>query len=959
MASAVILTTQVFIALSLFRGVELIPQNTFIATFQDDIDNTYSHRTDQWMEYKYEIPQFTSFTSCLWIKLKYFSDGFIPLWSYCMRRDNSSNMECLQIGLKGVSSTLNRDIKTEGLLPWSRGCGSHFHPVDVELKPFHHRTWIHICWTYSYTQKLSKIYYNGKLVKKVADKAEKYSQGFIAGSKDVTAHAFIIGQEQDKIKGGFDKRQVFNGQITELNIWGDELEDERIANIASCKNLVRGDVISWEKDRFKWKNVIFEQDVDTSIICRPEKRFFIVPKRKFLFGTNGAKYICEKLGATLAVPGSKEENDDMIELIKSHQQCCSCKYKKKYVETTGAYACNMDDPVAWLGLRQYGSSWNTIDTSIRYEFKYSNWKSNMSSLRHVNSKCALLLTSGHWHVGSDQECEEVVHKLCPICSIKGTPIYTLKGMDDNAGWVDWNYYMHINKSHELEYYDGYKNTKIIRGNGTRKVLRKNTETLEQIELIPKKPKDINMSPLGRNKWKYCTSKDCNTKRRLSLSSCNYHKEFTCSSGHCVSQNSRCNHVTDCDDRSDEENCTLVEISKSYQKSVAPQPKAEKDTVPLITSINILTIDSIDTLNMRVALTLQIRILWADSRLKYRNLLTDGNKTFIPNEVVDRMWLPLDNIFFPNSDVGSVYTDPHKDVVVQKGNCSMKNEEKNLRMKSDYSFDDESIDSYEDILYHGSNTCLEMAQIFKLQYKCIFNLFTFPFDRKECIFRIKLKRAEKVTTNLVPSAQSVIYLGPRTVHQFRIGNIQNRRSQLEKDKTSFLFTISLYRNYNPQLISTFFPTFLLCLISYSTLFIDLNNFTMRFQGSVITLLVYESLLNSITTEFPETAYFKMIDVWFIWHTVAMFTIILFHILLHKFSHPQQHNFLNFIVLPKIVTEQVFPNKKREIIVVSCFKMELSVLHMNYIMVFLFLLFGITFYIIYLVIVVKDRFNGCAL
>ena len=53
-----------------------------------------------------------------------------------------------------------------------------------------------------------------------------------------------------------------------------------------------------------------------------------------------------------------------------------------------------------------------------------------------------------------------------------------------------------------------------------------------------------------------------------------------------------------------------------------------------------------------------------------------------------------------------------------------------------------------------------------------------------------------------------------------------------------------------------------------------------------------------------------------------TIILFHILLHKLSHSQQHNFLNFIVLPTIVTEQVFSNKKREVIVVSCFKMKLS-------------------------------------
>ena len=165
---------------------------------------------------------------------------------------------------------------------------------------------------------------------------------------------------------------------------------------------------------------------------------------------------------------------------------------------------------------------------------------------------------------------------------------------------------------------------------------------------------------------------------------------------------------------------------------------------------------------------------------------------------------------------------------------------------------------------------------------------------------------------------------------------------------------MYRNYMHQVISTFFPTLLLCFLSYSTLFIDLDSFANRFQGSVIALLVYESLLNSITQSTPETAYFKMIDLWFVWHTVAMFTIILFHILIHKFSHPQEHNFLNFVIVPEIVAANSgMPIKKRDIIIISCRFMKINVLHLSYIMTTLFFIGGAIFYVVYFVIVFRDR------
>ena len=84
----------------------------------------------------------------------------------------------------------------------------------------------------------------------------------------------------------------------------------------------------------------------------------------------------------------------------------------------------------------------------------------------------------------------------------------------------------------------------------------------------------------------------------------------------------------------------------------------------------------------------------------------------------------------------------------------------------------------------------------------------------------------------------------------------------------------------QILATFFPTFLLWLLTYATLYIDVDDFDNRFQGSVTAMLVLAALLNSITNSLPRTSYLKLIDLWFFWHTIAIFSVIMFHILLAK-------------------------------------------------------------------------------
>jgi hypothetical protein len=80
----------------------------------------------------------------------------------------------------------------------------------------------------------------------------------------------------------------------------------------------------------------------------------------------------------------------------------------------------------------------------------------------------------------------------------------------------------------------------------------------------------------------------------------------------------------------------------------------------------------------------------------------------------------------------------------------------------------------------------------------------------------------------------------------------------------------------NMVNTYFQTFLLCLLSYLTLYINLSDFGNRFMGALTSLLVLASLLASIEENLPKTSYFKKIDVWFMSYIIFIFVIIMFHI-----------------------------------------------------------------------------------
>ena len=122
---------------------------------------------------------------------------------------------------------------------------------------------------------------------------------------------------------------------------------------------------------------------------------------------------------------------------------------------------------------------------------------------------------------------------------------------------------------------------------------------------------------------------------LVFSICRLGEQFTCRSGQCVSSFSRCDNIYDCGDHSDEEDCLAIKVPSFYDKSkifknisksfrfnsLSDQPpELDKEANPLNTTIEILSIDEIDTFNMEVGITFSVKIQWKDPRLTYSNIL---------------------------------------------------------------------------------------------------------------------------------------------------------------------------------------------------------------------------------------------------------------------------------------------------------------------------------------------------
>ena len=829
----------------LCRTNSVTGQQSFTISFQTKSNGSFSISTDQWIEFKNEIPASKEFTVCHWIRVRYFNTVFpFNLWSYCAVKSVGKAMACIQIYLDNSWESASRNVKIK---TWE--CGKPG-KTSIEVENFLHRTWVYFCWSASSITGKSLFYYNGKLIG-IGELSCIKNSSILTSSTEVYDAALIFGQEPDKMRGGFDKGQASIGDLSEFNLWNYVLSEVKVSDLAKCKDFERGNIVSWEKSAIETHNVLVGDLQDSTSLCSKEQRFVIFPKRMIF---SQAMKTCEIHGGTLVVPTSGDENSLLLEIVNNHKSAC---VKNEILS---------EEKLVWIGIKKRNQVWYKIESgdTATERINYINME---TTLGDPDLDCAYMQNNGLWRAGFGGACK--LDTLCTICSIVNTPVFTMKGICFESD-INWNYYMAINTSHQISYFDGYKDTKLIQGNDSSRWQFHSKEDKLQTHPLAKlltKPGSGNY-PIGRQKW-LVNEPNCmiwQQEKLFVISKCTVGTQFTCNTGDCISLEQRCNERRDCSDNSDEENCFLVSIPTSHYKDRPPKPLKQNTSLQLLTSWKIINVDSIDTINMIVTLTVEVRIKWHDQRLRFFNP-TANQDNVVPDKYVERMWIPLTDLIVDNAIIGETKYDDRKKVNVHP----------NISETTTVEL------AYENRAFNGSYNLLSVSRRMKASYNCMFHLYKFPFDKNKCVlvFRIDQHR----NTKLVFAEDGPIsYNGPNILNQFEIGGIFSEVTNSYVN-TKFSITIPLSRVFNHQLLKTFIPTFILWLLAYSAIFIDVDRLDARLSTSVTAMLVQATWISLINGDLPKTSYVKLIDVWFIWHIVVTFVIIMYHILLEKFKNQE--------------------------------------------------------------------------
>ena len=92
-----------------------LAQETFFASFQNDLDGSLSVSSNVWIEFLSKIPNMKAFTTCHWIKIKFYNNRIAAcLWSYCISQNGKQEMECVQVCLSGLLHSANRNMLFAG-----------------------------------------------------------------------------------------------------------------------------------------------------------------------------------------------------------------------------------------------------------------------------------------------------------------------------------------------------------------------------------------------------------------------------------------------------------------------------------------------------------------------------------------------------------------------------------------------------------------------------------------------------------------------------------------------------------------------------------------------------------------------------------------------------------------------------------------------------------------------------
>ncbi|KAA0193776.1 hypothetical protein HAZT_HAZT006108 [Hyalella azteca] len=223
------------------------------------------------------FPELRNFTACYRIRMhRYREEGTLLSYALSDKEDNALRM----------------DHRPSGYQVTLRGSWA----TSTVTSPL--RYWSHFCFTFNDSDKSWTIFKDGE--KKAENKIPNFS-GVIAGSG-----SYVIGQDQDKFGGGFERDQSYSGEITQLNYWHRALDAATIRNIAECRSKEEGDALAWSEQHWNVSGEVEWLVLNSTDFCsQSQHNIIFFPDQ---FPLNEARAMCKVVGGEIGIPINDAEN---------------------------------------------------------------------------------------------------------------------------------------------------------------------------------------------------------------------------------------------------------------------------------------------------------------------------------------------------------------------------------------------------------------------------------------------------------------------------------------------------------------------------------------------------------------------------------------------------------------------------------------------------------------------------
>lgn len=367
----------------------------------------------------------------------------------------------------------------------------------------------------------------------------------------------VVGQDQDTPGGGFSASDSFSGLIADLRVFDRVLTQNDISAAAHCQMAIPNALITLLDNDWVYNNVT-RNSVSRKEFCRSnEEQFFLVFHQTVNLDTH--RQLCSAIGGHVPHENSTREIFMSLMEYAVYWYANFIKLHTRIISTN--LTCEQQD----------------MFTTFAFL-----WRPGEESSYSIDCKSTYM--GGNYF----------------MCDLRKETIYRLYGLPENIqDQVDSYYFLYRNHGHHL-----------LRGI-SKSYIQFRGDQWCLYALMKEEPfycylSNSDYPPIGRRQW---------NASKLLLTICD-RSQFTCDSGHCVEINKRCNMHADCEDKSDESQCSLVKVNHRQFKSLGSMPSS-----PFLVAgnIRVSSIPEIDISRSVFTTRLWVNLTWQDDRLYLYNV----------------------------------------------------------------------------------------------------------------------------------------------------------------------------------------------------------------------------------------------------------------------------------------------------------------------------------------------------